>query len=268
MEFNHSTALKQKPELPFKAIHSLGFKRQEKGYHTPLHIRKDYQFYFCISKRIKLFLNGEWSDLEPGECILIPASVQRAYKGTGKGSQYLLIHFTPNDGTLMNLYENKITLHASSQLIVDLITKELSSESTYKTEQMVYALITQLFIDIVRHTFAKDKHLVPQDDRIRIIERTMRNNLHKPLGREEFAKAASLSVSHVGYLYQRATGKTLITRLTEVRIEEAKRLLENSTLPITYIALDVGFNSFSHFTQLFKRHVGASPSDFRKKVNF
>jgi AraC-like DNA-binding protein len=51
--------------------------------------------------------------------------------------------------------------------------------------------------------------------------------------------------------------------INTMRIEEAKRLLLESDLPITEIAMRLGFNDLSYFSQLFKKHEGVTPSEFR-----
>ena len=53
--------------------------------------------------------------------------------------------------------------------------------------------------------------------------------------------------------------------LTTQRIEYAKRLLKSSSLNITDIAFDCGFNSSSQFTNIFKKYVGVTPKSYRNR---
>ena len=48
-----------------------------------------------------------------------------------------------------------------------------------------------------------------------------------------------------------------------MRLDEAKRLLLNTTLSITDICFEVGYNSLSTFTRLFSKRVGVGPREFR-----
>lgn len=52
--------------------------------------------------------------------------------------------------------------------------------------------------------------------------------------------------------------------LTEVRITNAKRLLLNSDIPVSSIAVNVGFNDANYFARVFKQETGVTPSKFRK----
>jgi AraC family transcriptional regulator len=58
-------------------------------------------------------------------------------------------------------------------------------------------------------------------------------------------------------------GMTATTYIAERRIERAKKMLEETELPISEIALRSGFSSQSHFTTAFRRLAGATPKAFR-----
>lgn len=58
-------------------------------------------------------------------------------------------------------------------------------------------------------------------------------------------------------------GTTIIKFLKRIRIESASRMLRNTILSVTEIALDVGYNDISNFTRVFKQVHGVSPSAYR-----
>ena len=51
--------------------------------------------------------------------------------------------------------------------------------------------------------------------------------------------------------------------LSNLRVSEARRLLENYVMPVADIAAAVGFDDPSYFARVFRRTVGMSPSDYR-----
>ena len=61
-----------------------------------------------------------------------------------------------------------------------------------------------------------------------------------------------------------ATGSSLIARIQDLRVEEAKRLLEASAMPVDEISFDVGYEDASFFRRLFKRRTGLTPSQYRR----
>ena len=64
--------------------------------------------------------------------------------------------------------------------------------------------------------------------------------------------------------FKAATGATLIEHVQNLRIEEAKRLLEMSDLPIDDISADVGYEEPAFFRRLFRRLTGLTPSEYRR----
>lgn len=83
--------------------------------------------------------------------------------------------------------------------------------------------------------------------------------------------ALGRAVAHVGLperslkrRFRQATGRTLIETLQQLRIEEAKRLLESSGLPVDEISAEVGYEDASFFRRLFKRELGLSPLQYRR----
>lgn len=63
--------------------------------------------------------------------------------------------------------------------------------------------------------------------------------------------------------FKSITKYTLNEFLTNVRVNKGRELLENTTLPITAIAKNIGYNSSSYFTKTFKSHTGFSPTEYR-----
>jgi transcriptional regulator GlxA family with amidase domain len=64
--------------------------------------------------------------------------------------------------------------------------------------------------------------------------------------------------------FRAATGSTLIEYVQNLRIEHAKRLLEEARLPVDEISAAAGYEDASFFRRLFKRRTGLSPSDYRR----
>jgi AraC-like DNA-binding protein len=58
---------------------------------------------------------------------------------------------------------------------------------------------------------------------------------------------------------------SLIDYLGRVRIEKAKRLLQDPTLRVGRIALEVGFQSLSQFNRAFRKLTGQSPRELRPR---
>lgn len=62
-----------------------------------------------------------------------------------------------------------------------------------------------------------------------------------------------------------STGKSFSDLLNEVRIENAKKLMEDSSLHIADISERVGFADTAHFSRVFKKYTGMSAGEYRNK---
>lgn len=88
----------------------------------------------------------------------------------------------------------------------------------------------------------------------------------RPITLLEIAKVAGLSQNHLLRSYSEVFRKTPHQYITELRLKKAKQLLSNFEYNITDIAFEIGFNHPVSFSKMFKKYVGISPLQFRKKV--
>src|SRR5687768_13377677 len=91
-------------------------------------------------------------------------------------------------------------------------------------------------------------------------------NLSMGVTLEEVASAVNASFNFAR-MFQQQTGLPLHRYLTLLRLRASLELIAGRNADLTSIALDLGFSSHSHFTDVFRREFGETPSDFRKRVS-
>ncbi len=85
----------------------------------------------------------------------------------------------------------------------------------------------------------------------------------------DIAQHVALSEYHFARLFKKAFGTTVYQYVRRQRLNGARHLLESTDLPITTIALDVGYASLSAFIQAFGKAFGLTPSHYRDQfANF
>lgn len=87
-------------------------------------------------------------------------------------------------------------------------------------------------------------------------------HLSEDISLEALAQEVGMSMHHFSRLFKRSLGYSPYQYVLKCRIEQAKMLLLQRQLNIADVAFTVGFSSQSHFTQHFKRFVGATPKQF------
>jgi AraC-like DNA-binding protein len=78
------------------------------------------------------------------------------------------------------------------------------------------------------------------------------------------AREANVSPRHFSRSFRRVFGETPYQYLLSRRLERARHLLRTTEMTVGEICLEVGFTSVGSFTTTFTRHVGVSPTTFRK----
>jgi len=81
----------------------------------------------------------------------------------------------------------------------------------------------------------------------------------------DIARAAHLSVDHLGRLFRRHTGLSPMAYLQNYRVERACHLLEGAGLRVGEAAEHVGFADPFHFSRVFRAKTGISPRAYRDK---
>ena len=74
-----------------------------------------------------------------------------------------------------------------------------------------------------------------------------------------------MSRFHFARLFRRSTGRSPMEYLLHVRLERAKALLRRGGMPISDIAVAIGFADQSHFTRHFRRAIGTTPLRYARQ---
>jgi len=82
----------------------------------------------------------------------------------------------------------------------------------------------------------------------------------------QLAKTVHLSPYHFARMFRKATGQPPHLFVTLRRIECAKRLLDEDRMSLGDVGATVGFQTQSHFTDVFRRHTGVTPGVFRLRL--
>lgn len=90
-------------------------------------------------------------------------------------------------------------------------------------------------------------------------------HLAQPISLELLARQVGYSPYHFAQLFRETTGVTPHQFVLSKRLEQARQLLKTTDLPLSQVALDVGFQSQSHFTHTFKSHLGVTPRQYRRQ---
>ncbi len=101
-------------------------------------------------------------------------------------------------------------------------------------------------------------------ENIRYLIKYMESNFNKPLSLDYLADFANVTKYYLSREFKKYTGFPPNDYLISLRINRAKMLLKNSTMPASKIAHEVGIHDMNNFINLFKKKTGMTPIQYRE----
>lgn len=91
----------------------------------------------------------------------------------------------------------------------------------------------------------------------------IQSHYHEDINIEDVSRSIGISPSYLHQLCKRELGRTFLDYLTEYRINQAKRILNQEDAKMTEVSARVGYRSPQHFSQVFKKTTGVLPHQYR-----
>ncbi|HSH20889.1 MAG TPA: AraC family transcriptional regulator [Draconibacterium sp.] len=152
----------------------------------------------------------------------------------------------------------------SSQLI-----EKIASEKEIRRLLLLLKLLIQLSESNRQKILATDgmyNYLNKIDEkRLDAIFSFTLNEFYRPISLEEVAAVSNMTVNSFCRYFKTRTRKTYVNFLTEYRIGQACKLLQQNQYSVADICYQVGFGNLSNFNRKFKELNGCTPKVFRKK---
>lgn len=144
--------------------------------------------------------------------------------------------------------------------------QELESKLAEMNKAATFEALCGLIRDFCRQGCAQLRKRQVSESRL-LVERGVayiQSHLQQNLSVADCAKAVHLSPSYFSNLFKKEMGVTLAQYITHCRMEKAKELVLEG-MQVQDIAGSLGYEDRPYFTELFKKHTGMTPTEFRMK---
>ncbi len=144
--------------------------------------------------------------------------------------------------------------------------------STSVKEISIFSKLMDVFGMLMRKDYS-DSLVVPQNDKQREVYIKFKSlaewlAMHSAenVSMDEAATHVGYSKFHFARLFKEYTGMTFNDYQTTLKLKEVERMLADTDLQISDIALSCGFNNLTSLSRCFKKQYGCSPSQFRNRI--
>jgi YesN/AraC family two-component response regulator len=248
------------------------------------HFHSTYEIFYLMSGKRTFFIKDRTMIIEEGDVVIIsPNILHRTTNTEMPKHERLIVNIHESQMASVNdayrdifqpLFEHAyliIKCPLQDKLAIESVAQSIMQEMQEKKpgfEMFAQTLVLQLLIICCRHV--KQNAIEPLDtpspmhERILEVVRYMNTHYMQDLPLHLLAEKFYVSPYYLSRFFKEATGFTFVEYLNSVRIKEAKKLLEQTSLKVSLIARKVGFGCVTHFGRVFKLVTGHAPLYYRK----
>lgn len=239
--------------------------------HIPIHQFRSYLLIYCKNGTVQ-FERTDADDeyLESGFIKVIPPNTPVNFSYMGQDSnEYYFIHYS---GTLAKeltecVFTDSDTVYIGNRpdIAKSFNDIEKSFELMEQEHESRALLLKNMFYTIMKTQNRKSVRSMQRTLDISRVIVYIQDNYHKKLTVDELKGMCYVCKDHFMRLFRKMTGYTVIEYITNIRVEEAKKLLKSLSYTIREVAGEVGYQNEFYFSRVFKSKVGIPPSEYRDK---
>lgn len=216
----------------------------------------------CTAGEGRLWLEGKWQPMLPGQACLAPPRAFHAYKAMPRKRWHIAwVRYQEPEGTipLVNTRAPVLADFNGEPLAAAIRGLHVEAIDTASPAAM------NMWADLIQHyarTFAAPWST---DDRLRDVWQQVMQNLASEWSLTKLAALAAMSTKQFSRLCLHSLGRTPSQHVTALRVQQAAHLLSKTNDKVESIAHEVGYKSLFTFSHTFKKVTGSRPSEYRGK---
>lgn len=249
------------------------------------HFHTFYELCVMLESNTKHFLEGKPYSLQQFDIIgLRPNVLHMTQYPEGDPCKRLIIQFSlpPRVNGLGNEYEQLLSIF-HQEIPIFRFEPELQQKIyrklndifllAQKKDPMRNLIIHLKFIEFLTLLYLNQQHnlytngaeMTPTEKKMYAVASYIHTHYTEELSLEMLAQKFFISSYYLSHQFKDVTGFTLTDYIQMTKVRNVQAMLINTSIPITEAALNCGFNSFSQFNRVFRKHIGLSPSQYRKR---
>ncbi len=240
-------------------------RRRSKG-------RLDFQLIYIASGNGRFHINNKTQHVSNGQIVIYTPNEPQHYQyDASKFTEVYWIHFTGYEAHdylkefgLLNHSIHTVGVQSELISVFERIIHELNIKKPLR-EHLTTAKLVELLALFGRAIQSnKDFKKFDYEDINKTIQ-LMHKKYSHPIRVQELADVSNLSVYRFIHKFKAATGVTPMKYITDIRINEAKKLLSETSFNVSEVSSIVGYDNPLYFSRVFRKIVGMPPSHYREQ---
>lgn len=255
-------------DLPF-FIHMSGITHKDRQSFISRACSKFYTFEYILDGSGIVEENDQITTVSKGDMYILHKGAQQRYYSS-EDDPWEKIWFNI-DGTiiqpLLSSYNLSQTIVVRNIDICDLFQEffDITSQKERKSYQTIYDETAVVFLKILHRVSNYIQITTNVNPEAGMLKKYIDAHYNEKISIDDLAKLIFRSTVQVNRIFKSAYGLTPYNYMLNRRIETAKYLLETTGRSISTIAFQLNFTDEHYFSAYFKKKVGLSPKDYRKK---
>lgn len=244
-----------------------------------LHNHREIEIITVLDGNAVIHIGRESNPIQKGDVIIIPPyTIHGATAFADKDFYHYCLSFDlsiiPDKKLQEELEKGFISTKkiikaqdTAAPLLSQLVKNAFDAHNKQKQgwELQVIGNMSVFFGLLKEHNYIKTSSYPVTNDICRDIMDYITHNYAEDITSSSAAMEFNISKSYFCRIFKQNFGQSFQNYVNMYRTEKAKVMLKTTNLPISEIALQVGFNSFSFFSKTFREYSGVTPSEYRKR---
>lgn len=262
---------------------SISYKKWADFNMADRHFHSFFEIFYIFSGERYFFINDGAYKINEGDLVIIaPNILHKAINTEKPGCERINIYFDEDLGVfkypvsevLSSLLKDEkkiINFNVNERALIEEVFGKIIQEAHMKKtgyEMSIQSLVVQILVSLCR--YIEENPTMPvinqsyMHEKITEIVQYINEHYMDPISLSSISEQFYISRSYLSKVFKEATTFTFVEYLNNVRIREAKKLLNKSDMKVTEVSEKVGFGSITHFGRVFKEVTGHAPLYYKK----
>ncbi len=253
-----------------------------------------WEMVYVDSGSIFAVADGSRFVLNQGQAIFHQPNEKHSHISNPKShNNMLIISFTCNSPAMDFFCKKIFTFDKTSKTILSLFINETKnamgyipnkytdrknldfSNEKFGSTQLLMCYLVELLINISRTnnelddnvSFKQVSRSMTHDSIAKLIDDYLSDNIYSNITLSDICSVFMMGKSQLSYIYKTNYGISVMDSYNKMIITESKKLLREDKYSISQISDKLNFSSIHCFSRAFKKSVGVSPTDYKKRIN-